>query len=136
MAIPKAESLQDKIESEVAKGDITSSVEKSHGVLKQPSQKTYNRVVVYNDYVAVLRLPRESIIALPGSTEYSNFGIIAGVGQRCVNSFNIGDAVMLNPKGGTITQLDIDGYEEGSLHLLLEKNVFCKVENSFDIEIR
>lgn len=133
--MPKSKSLQDTIDNEIEKGDVTNSLEKSYGILNELSTKEYNRVEVYNDYVAILRLPRESIIALPGSSEFSNVGVIVGFGSKCSNRFNIGDAVMLNPKGGVISHLDIDGYDEGTLHLFLEKNVFCKVENKFNITI-
>lgn len=135
MAIPKSKSLQESIENEVEKGDITKSLEKSYDIIDHVKKKTFKKVKVYNDYVAVLRLPRESVIALPGSSEFSNIGIIVGFGSKCVNEFCVGQAVMLNPKGGVISNLDIEGYDEGTLQLFLEKNIFCQVENKFPIEI-
>lgn len=135
MAIPKSKSLQESIEKETDKGDITKSLEKSYDIIDSVKKKIFKRVNVYNDYVAVLRLPRESVIALPGSSEFSNIGIIVGFGAKCSNMFHVGQTVMLNPKGGVISNLDIEGYDEGTLQLFVEKNIFCQVENKFPIEI-
>lgn len=135
MAIPKSKSMNNRIAGEQNKSSNLESLEKSYGILDDIKKKEYSEVQVYNDYVAVLRLPRESMIALPGSSEYSNVGVVVGHGPNCVNDFELGDVVCLNPKGGVISELDIDGYESGTLHLFLEKNIFCKSSKTVNIKI-
>jgi hypothetical protein len=135
MAIPKSKSMHNRIASEQDKASTLGSMERSYGILDGVKEKSYNKVEVYNDYVAILRLPRESTIALPGSSEHSNNGVVVGFGPNCVNKFGLGDVVCLNPKGGVISELEIDGYDNGVLHLFLEKNIFCKSSKTVNITV-
>jgi hypothetical protein len=130
MALPKSATLEAAESAGTARkiGPDT-SLEKSHNVVDSvPDQTTLPAVEVFNDYVAVMLTPRESQIALPGASGFSNVGVIVGVGTQCVNSFKLGQNVIINPKGGGIVNVEEQGpaYEGRLVQLFTEKNIFYK----------
>lgn len=139
MAIPKTAALAE-MEGKVEEASTPSgeSLEKSHNVVESVADGvTLPEVKVFNDYVAVLLTPRESCIALPGNSEWSNIGVIVGVGPECKNEFTLGQNVVINPKGGGIVEVQEQGpaYEDKLVQLFAERNIFYATDEGPNVNV-
>lgn len=138
MALPKSAALkaqEDKGSEARNHGEL---LEKSNNVVGAVAdQTTLPAVKCFNDFVAVLLTPRESCIALPGASEWSNIGVIVGIGPKCENPFVLGQNVVINPKGGGIAQVEEMGSEyEGKLvQLFSERNIFYAARTGPAVEV-
>jgi len=141
MAMPKSQALEDH-ESKNAgnpSSDARASLEKSNLVSEPVADCTVlPEVSVFNDYVAVLLTPRVSSIALPGNSEWSNVGVIVGVGPKCENNFVLGQNVVINPKGGAIVMVEEQGsaYEGKVVNLYQERNVFYVAKTGPSVKVQ
>lgn len=128
MAIPQAKALADRQpDNDRSEGPSSASLEASHSVVGAVEDgAVLPAVKVFNDFVAIMLTPRESCIALPGSSEYTNVGVVVGIGPQCVNEFTLGQNVVVNPKGGGIVVVEEQGpaYEDKVVQLFSEKNIF------------
>lgn len=141
MAIPKTKVLQDRESAGVdaTMESASALVERSNRVTGVVADKTsLPAVSVFNDYVAVLLTPRESTIALPGKSEYSNVGVIVGIGPLCVNKFALGQNVVINPRGGAIVIVEEQGsaYDGKIVNLYQEKNIFYAAKTGPSVTVQ
>ena len=119
------------------------SVANSSDVLKSSSGSVLPELTVYNDYVAVLLIPRKSHLVITGTGEYANIGILVGVGQSCVNKFVVSQSILMNSKAWAApialiedlpSEYTIDG-ELRKVVLIQERNIFCEAETDEQIAV-
>lgn len=125
MSLPKSQVL--KNQSKGAAANPTNLLEASHGVgTTSIDEITLREIKVFNDYVAILRVPKQSTIALPDSDQFTPIGIVIGIGDNCVNKFSLGQHVIINPKDPGIVRVVEQGpeYEGHTINLYQERNIF------------
>lgn len=138
MALPKSATLEAAEAKGTSRENPGGLLEKSNNVVGTvANETTLPEIECYNDFVAVLLTPRESVIALPGASEFSNIGVIVGIGTQCVNKFELGQNVIINPKGGGIVQVENQGdaYEGKLVQLYSERNIFYKASEGPKVNI-
>ena len=145
MSLPKSSILAelDKDNSPGYYDKVSAAVANSSDVLKSSDGLSLPELKVYNDFVAVLLIPRKTSIVVTGTGEYANIGIIVGAGQTCVNKFKISTPVLINSKAWAAPvaviedlppEYTVDG-ETRRVVLIQERNIFCEASIEDDIYV-
>lgn len=141
MALPKTKMLVNHESTGDGQSSIGPALERSLGVRSEfynPDSPSLTNVKVFNDYVAVMLIPIESVIAMPGANQFSPVGVVVGIGQKCTNKFEFGERVVVNPKDPGIA-LVIEqgpGYEGREVRLYLERNIFYTAQTGPILEVK
>jgi hypothetical protein len=136
MAIPKSSVLKNQDPGKAS--DPRPSLEKSHNIGSiEVEGIELSEVEVFNDYVAVLRVPRESTIVLTEGEKYTPVGVIVGIGSNCVNKFSLGQNVVINPRDpGIITIVSQGGdYAGHNVCLYTERNVYYAAKDGPNVTV-
>ncbi len=141
MVLPKTKTLVSHENTGDGQSCIGPALERSLGVRSEHSgseAQSLTNVKVFNDYVAVMLIPIESVIAMPGANQFSPVGIIVGIGEKCTNKFEFGERVVVNPKDqGIVAVIEQGpGYEGREVRLYLERNIFYTAQTGPILEVK
>ena len=138
MSLPKSAVLAEIDDGSSNDQAVRDNMINRAGLVQSIEGLEFPELTVFNDYVAILVCKRKSTIALTGASTYSNVGIVVGIGKTCLNDFKLSQQVVMNAKGGSITNLEElpESYttEDGrrDVKLVQERNIFYQAVGEED----